>query len=319
MKIHQGNAVPASARVSVVTGGTEGIGRAVALGLARGGDRVLFVGRDPTRGAEVLEALRAIGPGQDHAFLRADLSLLADTAELAAEIARRTERIDAVVCCAGVLSTVPGWTSEGLEYTLVLNYLSRFLLAQRLLPWLTRAPSGRLVLVANAGKYADTLDFDDLEHRQGKPGLAVAGRTQFANDLFATELAARLRETRVEVTCVFPGVVKTRVFENARGLPGPLRALGSVIQALFGLTPEAAAETPVFLAQSPEAAGTSGRFYGPKRARLAVPERALRQDRRNALWNASVARVRAVPCERPWPSARSGHDERPFQVGDNQA
>ncbi|MGE5513677.1 MAG: SDR family NAD(P)-dependent oxidoreductase [Bacteroidota bacterium] len=274
-------------RVALVTGGTDGIGRAVAMQLARGGDRVLFVGRNRERGAEVLAALREVRPGVEHAFLQADLSSLRETANLAQQVARLTSRLDAVVFCAGVLSTVPEWTEEGLERNFVLNYLSRYLLARLLLPSLIEARSGRLVFVSNAGMYRDTLDFDDLQHRRGKRGLQVAGRTQFANDLLATELAERLRGTRVEVTCVFPGLVDTAVFRNARGLPRVVRAVASALQRVMAIAPEAAAETPVFLAQDREATGTSGYFYGPNLKYRPVPARALRQDRRNRLWAAS--------------------------------
>jgi len=279
-------------RVALVTGGTGGIGRAVALELARGGDRVLFVGRSAERGEQVLVALREERPGVDHAFIRADLSLLADTARVADEVARRTDRLDAAVFCAGILSTVPEWTVEELERNFVLNYLTRYLLSRRLLPALTRAPSGRLVLVSNAGKYGDTLDLDDLQHRRGKPGLRVAGRTQFANDLLATELAARVRGTPVEVTCVFPGMVKTDVFRNSRGLPWIVRALASAVQRWIALSPAAAARTPVFLAQDVQASGTGGQFYGPRRKQLRIPARAQRADRRDALWTASEDLVR---------------------------
>ena len=209
----------AGERVALVTGGTDSIGRAVALGLARGGDRVLFVGRSAERGARVLAELREARPRPEHTFLPADLSLLSETARVADEVARLTDRLDAAVFCAGILSTVPEWTEEGLERNFVLNYLSRYLLARRLLPALSRAPSGRLVLVSNAGMYGDSLDLDDLQHRRGRPGIRVAGRTQFANDLLAVELADRLRGTRVEATCVFPGVTDTAIFRNARGLP----------------------------------------------------------------------------------------------------
>ncbi len=75
-------------RVSPVTGGTDGIGRAVAIRLAEGGDRVLFTGRSVERGAEVLARLREVRPDVDHVFLPADLSLLAETARLADEVAR---------------------------------------------------------------------------------------------------------------------------------------------------------------------------------------------------------------------------------------
>jgi NAD(P)-dependent dehydrogenase (short-subunit alcohol dehydrogenase family) len=280
-----------SERVSLVTGGTDGIGRAVALELARGGDRVLFVGRDRVRGMEVLAALRRVRPGAEHAFLPADLSLLAHTAHVADEVALRTNHLDAAVFCAGILSTVPEWTAEGLERNLALNYLGRYLLARRVVPLLEAAPSGRLVLVANAGMYKDTLDMDDLQHRRGRPGLRVAGRTQFANDLLAVELAERLRGSRIEVTCVFPGMVRTSVLRNAR-LPRLMRLLISALHALRAISPEKAAETPVFLARDPSARGTGGRFYGPRRRERLVPARARRPDRRAALWAASEALMR---------------------------
>lgn len=278
-------------RVALVTGGTDGIGRAVALRLASAGDRVLIVGRNEERGRRVLAELNSINGKADHAFVPADLSLLGQTATMADEVLRRTDRLDAVVCCAGILSTVPEWTSEGLERNLVLNYLTRFLLAQKLLPTLTESPSGRLVLVANAGKYADTLDLDDLQHRNGKPGMQVSGRTQFANDLLAVELAERVHGTSVEVTCVFPGVTKSSVVRNARGLPTVLRAVGTVMNRLIGHSTEAAAVTPAYLATDSQAIKTNGRFYGPAIKELKIPERASRPDRRSALWSASEGLV----------------------------
>jgi NAD(P)-dependent dehydrogenase (short-subunit alcohol dehydrogenase family) len=291
----------AGERVALVTGGTDGIGRAVALQLARGGDRVLFVGRSAQRGEQVLAELRKALPRVDHDFLPADLSLLAETARVADGVERHTDRLDAVVFCAGILSTVPEWTSEGLERNFVLNYLSRYLLARRLLPMLTQAPSGRLVLVANAGKYGDSLDFDDLQYRWGKPGLRVSGRTQFANDLLAVELASQLRDTQVEVTCVFPGITDTAVFRNARGLPPLVRALSPVMVRLMASSPEEAARTPVFLAQDARAASTGGRFYGPKLKERAVPARARRPERRSELWAASADLVRFYLTD--WPEA----------------
>jgi NAD(P)-dependent dehydrogenase (short-subunit alcohol dehydrogenase family) len=273
----------------------------VALQLARGGDRVLFVGRSAQRGEQVLAELRKALPGVDHDFLPADLSLLAETARVADGVERHTDRLDAVVFCAGILSTVPEWTSEGLERNFVLNYLSRYLLARRLLPMLTQAPSGRLVLVANAGKYGDSLDFDDLQYRWGKPGLRVSGRTQFANDLLAVELASQLRDTQVEVTCVFPGITDTAVFRNARGLPPLVRALSPVMVRLMASSPEEAARTPVFLAQDARAASTGGRFYGPKLKERAVPARARRPERRSELWVASADLVRFYLTD--WPEA----------------
>ncbi len=263
-------------RTALVTGGTGGIGRAVATGLARRGHRVLIAGRDADAGRAVLDGL---DPG-GHEMIRADLSLMRDTARLAAEVTARTDRLDAVVLCAGVFATAPEWTAENLERSLALNYLSRYLLLRLLLPRVKAAPSGRVVLVANAGKYPDTLDLDDLQMRRGGRGLRVAGRTQFANDLLAVDLAEELRDSPVRVSCVFPGVVDTDVFRNARGVPHPLQAVAVRLQRIIGATPADAARTPVFLADDPVA---TGGFYGPRQRRLPIPERVGRADRRAAV------------------------------------
>lgn len=290
-------------RTCLVTGGTEGIGRAVCLELARRGNRVLFVGRDDERAREVLAAMQAISAAP-HVFIAADLSRLSETARVATEIAARVDRLDAAVLCAGILSTIPEWTDEGLERSFVLNYLTRYLLVRRLLPQLLEAPSGRVVLVSNAGQYPDTLDFDDLQHRRGKPGLVVSGRTQFANDLFAVELADRVRGTSLQVSCVFPGLTRTRVFANARGLPWFFRLLAPVVR-WFGHSPQTAASTPVFLAHSADATATNGRFFGPRLREIAVPQRALRHERRLRLWEASEALTASLSEAKTQPPAPS--------------
>jgi NAD(P)-dependent dehydrogenase (short-subunit alcohol dehydrogenase family) len=261
----------------LVTGGTAGIGRAVAEALADHGHRLIIVGRDATRAGEVLARLS----GSGHRYIQADLALMHDTARVADEV---TEPLSAVVACAGVLAVAPEWTDDGFERTLALNYLSRFVLVRRLLPRLQ--PAGRIVLVANAGKYADTLDLDDLHLRRGGRGLMVAGRTQFANDVFAVELAER---TGLAVSCVYPGLVATDVFRNARGVPAPVRGAMHAFQRVLGASPARAADTPVHLAT--DAAAMSG-FYGPGRRRLAIPARVSHRDRRAAVWAATEDEVR---------------------------
>ena len=287
-------------RTSLVTGGTGGIGRAVAARLAGGGDRVLIVGRDEGRGHEVVRGLASAGPRDDHTYLPADLSLLAETATLADAVAESAPRLDSVVLCAGVFAGAPEWTSEGLERSFVLNYLSRFLLIERMLPLLEAAPRPRLVLVANAGKYRDTLDLDAIGPGGAHPRRHLAAASQFANDLLAVELSHRLSETRIEVACVFPGIVRTDVFRNARGVPRPIRRLALMVQRVVGSDPDAAADTPTFLAQDPTADWVNGRFYGPRRRELKVPPRASRPERRAALWQASE-QVVAPWATRPRP------------------
>jgi NAD(P)-dependent dehydrogenase (short-subunit alcohol dehydrogenase family) len=259
---------------NVLVTGSTGIGGAVAAAL---GERAVTIGRGGT--------------------IRADLGLLSETSRAADEVLARGVRLDAIVCCAGVFALRAELTEEGLERSFVLNYLSRFLLVRRLLPAL--APDGRVVLVANAGRYRDTLgDLAGLGGRLGR-GLRVAGRTQFANDLFAVELAERHPE--LAVSCVFPGPVATRVFRDARGVPGPLRRVLDAVQHRVGATAAEAAATPVALAVGARPA--SG-FYGPKGEPVAVPVR-VREGRRAGLWAVSEELTGGR-----WPAAAEGTARR---------
>jgi hypothetical protein len=98
---------------------------------------------------------------------------------------------------------------------------------------------------------------------------------------------------------VFPGVVRTDVFRNARGLPRPLRAVAVAVQQRIGVPASTAARTPVLLADDPAAATSGGGFFGPGGRRLAVPERARRPERRAQLWAAGEAAVAAWLPDRP--------------------
>ena len=287
------------ARVVLVTGGTDGIGRAVALHLARAGHRVLITGRDHDRGTEVVRQIKqAVKPrsGADRTFtfLAADLSSMADTLALADRVGAATDRLDGLVCCAGAFTVQPQWTAEGLERSFALNYLSRFLLVQRLLPSLCRSPSGRVVLVANAGRYRDTLELDQLRHGIAPHGLRLAGGTQFANDVLTVELASRYSDTNLEVTCVNPGIVATDLFRHAPGLPLLVSKSLARLAARVGQPPNIAALTPAWLAAHPDAIGVSGRFFGPHRTPIRVPDRVRRPERRSEIWHTSKELLRPL-------------------------
>ena len=290
-------------RVAVVTGATAGIGRAVAVRLAGQGFRVIAVGRDEDRGAAVIRLLQdtdsTSGYASPHLFLSADLATMAGTAALADAVSRQTDQVDALVCCAGVFALRREWTDEGLERTFALNYLSRFLLVRSLGPQLLRSSAGRVVLVANAGRYRDCLDLHDPHFRDGRRGIRVSARTQFANDVLAVELGDRFRGTSVVATCVFPGVTQTDVFRNGTGVPQPLAGLLTGVARRTGLTPDQAADTPAWLAGEAGAATVSAFFFGPHRSVRRIPDRARKLDRRQALWDTSEELVA------PWLAGRT--------------
>ena len=88
-------------KVCVITGGTDGIGKAAAYGLAVQGARLLVHGRDPDKGARAVAELKAHSGNPAIEFLQADFSSLADVRQLAAAVVERTPRVDVLVNNAG--------------------------------------------------------------------------------------------------------------------------------------------------------------------------------------------------------------------------
>src|SRR5262249_388236 len=121
---------------ALVTGGTDGIGREIARGLARAGHAVMLVGRDLEKGARAERELRE-PPGNRAVQCReADLSLTTGANRLADEVAEHWAKLRYLVHSAGVVRGRLQVTAEGVESNFATNYLARFTLTRRLLPLL---------------------------------------------------------------------------------------------------------------------------------------------------------------------------------------
>jgi len=99
---------------------------------------------------------------------------------------------------------------------------------------------------------------------RGYRGQAAYNQSKLANVLFTYEVARRLEGSGVTVNRVHPGVVRTNF-----GLadPGPGMRLLSPLVRPFMRTPEQGADTPVWLATSPEVEGVTGSYFARRRAR----------------------------------------------------
>ncbi|HZE90076.1 MAG TPA: SDR family NAD(P)-dependent oxidoreductase, partial [Verrucomicrobiae bacterium] len=192
---------------AVVTGGTDGIGKETALGLARGGYRVIVVGRDAVKGSRAARELRARSGSEKVEYLEADLSLAREADRLAGEIARRFPSLHRLVHSAGVVRGRREITEQGIESNFAVNYLGRFVLTERLLPLLLAAGgsgnAARVVIVGGAAR-GGKIHFEDVNLTRRFGTVRVVRQFCEANDVFTVELARRLAATgaggRVTVT-----------------------------------------------------------------------------------------------------------------------
>ena len=280
-------------RVCVLTGATQGIGRAAAESLLSTGVELVLVSRDLTRLQTLASDLRLRAPEAKVGVVAGDLSRMLEVRRVGAEIRARHHKVDLLLNNAGAVFARREVTVEGLERTFALNHLAYFLLTQELLPVLREAPAARVVNVASDAHRPARLDFDDLQYeRTPYSAFGAYGRTKLMNILFTREQARRVEGSPITVNAMHPGFVRSGFGQNNPGFFGGIIALG---QVLFARTPQRGARTLVWLATSPEVAGVSGKYFVDEHE--ATPSAAARDDATaHRLWEESerLAGLRAA-------------------------
>jgi NAD(P)-dependent dehydrogenase (short-subunit alcohol dehydrogenase family) len=266
--------------VAVVTGGSGGIGRWIALGLVRRGYHVVLIGRDRAR-AEIAQCwIARHAPSASTDLLIADLSLLASTRAAGRYLRARYPKIAVLVNNAGVFDSKPVETVEGHNRVLATNLLAPFVLTQMLLPALRAAAPARIINIGSSM----------ADHARINPGHLVLGRrwtmvraysqSKLALLMITLALAKRLHGTGVVANVVHPGLVATGLVRTGGVIGAAWRCL-----TWFALSEAQGAESALHVALAPQFATASGVYV--KKRRVVSPNR-------QALDPAAVAAVWAA-------------------------
>ena len=277
----------------LVTGGTGGIGKATAIGLAALGARVGVVGRDRQRAdAAAADIRRESGaPGVD--VFVADMSSQAEVRRLSVDVLGAYPRLDVLVNNVGGSWAHRHTTADGLEHTFAVNHLAPFLLTNLLLDRLKASAPARVVTVSSGAQAMARMNFDDLQGEQGYSGQRAYNQSKLANVMFTYELARRLAGTGVTATVLHPGVVRTSF--GAEDQSAFFRILTPLMRP-FMKTPAKGAATSIYLASSPEVEGVSGQYFAnskPKKSNRAAYD----TDAAARLWQLSADLV-GLPAPR---------------------
>ena len=276
-------------KVCLVTGGTNGIGKATAQALARMGATVVIVGRDVLKTAEVVEDIRAASGSRIVEALLADLSSAQEVRWLADKFKRKYSSLHVLINNAGGFFLRRQLRGNGIEMTFALNHLASFLLTNLLLETLKASAPARIINVSSNAHASGKIEFDTLQgEREYSP--RAYDNSKLANILFTMELARRLEGTEVTVNALHPGFVATGFAKNNGRL---IAALISMFAPLVARSPAKGAETSIYLASSPRVEGISGKYFFDSHVIPAAPQ-ATDMAVARKLWDVSAEMVQLV-------------------------
>jgi NAD(P)-dependent dehydrogenase (short-subunit alcohol dehydrogenase family) len=272
-----------SDQVIVITGGTSGLGRAAASQVARNGATLIVVGRTESKNAAVAAELVSETGNDQISHVAADMGDYDQVRALAAHLLDNHDRLDVLMHNAGALSDTRREAPDGTEATVASQVVGPFLLTQLLLERLTQSVPARVITMSSGGMYSAPLTVSQLQMSaadyKGTEQYARAKRAQVTlNEMWAERHGA----SGVTFHCVHPGWADTPGVADA--LPGFKTIVGPLLRS-----PEAGADTMVWLAADDEPLETNGLFWHDRRPRsthkLPITRRADTAERRSRLWD----------------------------------
>jgi len=247
-----------SGRVCLVTGATDGHGRAVARALARQGADLVLLGRNPEKCRKVQAEISDETGGKSPEILLCDLSSRAEVDRAASEYLASGRPLHVLVNNAGLVCQTREESADGVELTMAVNYLAMFQLTLRLLPRVLESAPARIVNVSSDTYKIGSLDFDDLLFERRYSFTRAYARSKLAIVYFTLELARRLAGQGVTVNAVDPGPVASNIGANNPGIA--YRMAGPLIRRLFPGA-DRAARTALMLCSDPTLAEATGGYY----------------------------------------------------------
>ena len=242
--------------VAVVTGATGGIGQEIVRGLLAAGAVVVVGVRSPDKGEALWSERNGNAASGRIEILPLDLADMQSVREFAAQVRRDYPSLNILINNAGAWFNERRETAAGHELTLATNVLGPYLLTKLLQPQLRASGQSRIVNIVSAA--VGDFDLNDLQWRTRRySGFRTYRQSKQALHMLTQQLARTLKDTGVVVNAASPGFVRTSFLRNASGLVAAgLRAI-----SFLAVSPAKGAETPLWLALSPETAGSTGKLY----------------------------------------------------------
>jgi len=253
-------------KVAVITGANGGLGLASAKALAGKSAHVVMAARDQDKAAAARAEILAAHPSASLEIVELDLGSLASVEAAAAQIVEAHDRIDILMCNAGVMAVPQSTTVDGFDTQFGINVLGHWALVGRLLPTILATPGARVVMLSSTAQHTGrAIDPDDPHMRENYDPWRMYGQTKLAMRHFAVGLQDRFDRAGVDAMALSaqPGLTNSdlQTTTHAQGAAGPIGAISVKIVQVTGMSTDRGALSQLRAATDPGAPG--GGYYGP--------------------------------------------------------
>ncbi len=268
-------------RTFVVTGGNTGVGKAIAVDLAKRRYHVVIVSRNPEKGDAALNEIKSLSDNQSVDLIVGDLSSVQSCKELAGNILKNYPDVSVLINNAGIWPVKLEINADGLEMAFMVNHMAPFILSNMLLNRLKKNAPSRIVNV-NAGLYVfGKLDIEKTPYGKDFSRLSTYMNTKLCNIFFTQRFLEEIGGSGVTINALHPGVLRTNLGDS----PGLFGRILKIMKRACD-PPEEGAKAPVWLASCPEIEKTCGRYF-----ELCIEKpyarNAQNPELRNRLWDLS--------------------------------
>ncbi|MBX7435237.1 SDR family NAD(P)-dependent oxidoreductase [Mycobacterium sp. Y57] len=253
-------------KVAVVTGANGGLGLASAKALAGHGAHVVMAARNQAKAAAAREEILAAHPDASLEIVELDLGSLASVESAAKKIAAKHDRIDILMCNAGVMAMPQGTTEDGFDTQMGTNVLGHWALLSHLLPIVVTTPGARVVTLSSTAQHMGrAIDPADPHMRKNFDAWRMYGQTKLAMRHLAVGLQEQFERAGVDAKALSaqPGLTNSDLQSttHAQGGGGPMGAFFEWQTKTMGMSTDRGALSQLRAAVDPGAPG--GGFYGP--------------------------------------------------------
>ena len=232
----------------LITGATNGIGKAAAIKFAESAKSIAFTYRNEELAEDLKNEMQKINPNLSINSFFCDFSVQDSIRECADKIKNDLKAIDLLINNAGVVNTEYSETIDGIENTFAVNHLGYFLFTNLLLDLVKKESESRIINVSSAAHhFVKGMQWDDINYKDDfKMGLKAYGQSKLGNILFTKQLAKKLQKDGVSVNAIHPGGVNTSLGNQNNSLLG--RVLKMILKPFFR-SPLKGANTIIYLAE----------------------------------------------------------------------